>query len=132
MYLIFFQSVKRFTVKRLSSTQQVAKKHLKRHVKRLRDREYTRLRQMVPSIAENEKVSKVNTLVLYVCFVDRCLSFGTFSFGHCVICSSSIYRFWLPLWYLQTLLNSSNMTCLINFLFFLWFYSVIFFLINVR
>ena len=26
------------------------------------------------------------------------------SFGHCVVCSSSIYRFWLPLWYLQTLL----------------------------
>jgi hypothetical protein len=22
------------------------------------------------------------------------------SFGHCVVCSSSIYRFWLPLWYL--------------------------------
>jgi hypothetical protein len=42
-------------------------------------------------------------LVLYVCFVDRCLSFGTFSFGHCVVCSS-IYGFWLPLWYLQTLL----------------------------
>jgi hypothetical protein len=36
------------------------------------------------------------TLVLYVCFVDRCLSFGTFSFGHCVVCSSSIYGFWLP------------------------------------
>ena len=26
-----------------------------------------------------------------------------FSFGHCVFCSSSIYGFWLPLWYLQTL-----------------------------
>jgi hypothetical protein len=34
-----------------------------------------------------------------VCFVDRCLSFCTFSFGHCVVCSSSIYGFWLPLWY---------------------------------
>jgi hypothetical protein len=32
------------------------------------------------------------------------LSFCTFSFGHCVVCSSSIYGFWLPLWYLQTLL----------------------------
>ena len=42
--------------------------------------------------------------VLYVCFVDRCLSFCTFSFGNCVVCSSSIYGFWLPLWYLQTLL----------------------------
>jgi hypothetical protein len=44
------------------------------------------------------------SLVLYVCFVDRCLSFCTFSFGNCVVCSSSIYGFWLPLWYLQTLL----------------------------
>jgi hypothetical protein len=45
------------------------------------------------------------SLVLYVCFVDRCLSFCTFSFGHCVVCSSSIYGFWLPLWYLQTHLD---------------------------
>ena len=27
----------------------------------------------------------------------------TFSFGHCGVCSSSIYGFWLPLRYLQTL-----------------------------
>ena len=39
----------------------------------------------------------------YVCFVDRCLSFCTFPFGHCVVCSSSIYGFCLPLWYLQAL-----------------------------
>ncbi len=32
-------------------------------------------------------------LVLYVCFVDRCLSVCIFSFGHCVVCSSSIYGF---------------------------------------
>jgi len=37
-----------------------------------------------------------------LCFVDRCLSFCTFSFYHCVVCSSSIYVFWLLLWYLQT------------------------------
>ncbi len=30
-------------------------------------------------------------LVLYVCVLDRCLSFCTFSFGHCIVCSSSIY-----------------------------------------
>ena len=36
------------------------------------------------------------SLVLCVFFVDRCLSFCTFSFGHCVVCSSSIYGFWLP------------------------------------
>ena len=50
-------------------------------------------------------VRVTRSLVLYVCFVDRCLSFCTFSFGHCVVCSSSIYGFWFPLWYLQTLLN---------------------------
>jgi hypothetical protein len=38
-------------------------------------------------------VRVTRSLVLYVCFVDRCLSFCTFSFGHCVACSSSIYGF---------------------------------------
>ena len=56
----------------------------------------------------NSGVRDTRSLVLYVCFVDRCLSFCTFSFGHCVVCSSSIYVFWLPLWYLQTLLWSLN------------------------
>ena len=42
--------------------------------------------------------------VLYVCFVDRCLSFCTCSCGHCIV-SSSIYGFVLPLWYCQALLN---------------------------
>ena len=50
-------------------------------------------------------VHVTRSLVLYVCFVDRCLSFCNFSFGHCVVCYSSIYGFWLPLWYLQTLLK---------------------------
>jgi hypothetical protein len=50
-------------------------------------------------------VPVTRSLVLYVCFVDRCLSFCIFSFGHCCVCSSSIYGFWLPLWYLQTLLS---------------------------
>ena len=30
-------------------------------------------------------VRVTRSLVLYVCFVDRCLSFCTFSFGHCVL-----------------------------------------------
>ena len=34
-------------------------------------------------------------LILCVCFVDHCLSFCSFSFGHCVFCPS-IYGFWLP------------------------------------
>jgi hypothetical protein len=33
-------------------------------------------------------VRVTQSLVLCVCFVDRCLSFCTFSFGHCVVCSS--------------------------------------------
>ena len=44
--------------------------------------------------------------------LEDCSEFGNFfitlicpfSFGHCLVCSSSIYGFWLPLWYLQTLL----------------------------
>jgi hypothetical protein len=45
-------------------------------------------------------VRVTRSLVLYVCFVDICLSFCSFSFGHCVVCSSSIYEFSLPFWYL--------------------------------
>ena len=37
------------------------------------------------------------SLVLCVCFVDRCFSFCTFSFGLCVVFSSLIYGFLLPL-----------------------------------
>ena len=29
------------------------------------------------------------------------------SCGHCVVCSSSIYRFWLPLWYLVAIVSSA-------------------------
>ena len=32
-------------------------------------------------------VRVTRSLVLYVCVVDRCSSFCTFSFGHCVVCS---------------------------------------------
>ena len=35
-----------------------------------------------PPVCSGVRVTR--SLVLYVCFVDRCLSFGTFSFGHCV------------------------------------------------
>jgi hypothetical protein len=28
------------------------------------------------------------------------------SFGHCVVCHSTIYRFWLPLWYLLSIVLS--------------------------
>jgi hypothetical protein len=55
----------------------------------------------VPLVFSGVHVTR--SLVLCVCFVDRCLSFCTFSFSHCVFCSS-IYGFWSPLWCLQTLL----------------------------
>jgi hypothetical protein len=45
------------------------------------------------------------SLVLCVCVVDRCLSFSPFSFGHCVLCPSSIYGFWLSLWYFMQCIN---------------------------
>jgi hypothetical protein len=38
-------------------------------------------------------VRVTRSLVLYICFVDRCLSFCTFSLDHCVVCSTSIYGF---------------------------------------
>ena len=40
------------------------------------------------------------SFVLCVCFVDRYLSFSSFSFDHCVVWPS-IYGFWLSLWYLK-------------------------------
>jgi hypothetical protein len=55
-----------------------------------------------PPIFSGVRVTR--SLVLYVCFVDPSLSFCPFSFGHCAVFSSSIYGFWLPLWYFQTLL----------------------------
>jgi hypothetical protein len=54
--------------------------------------------QELPTIPEHlnspptfSGVCVTRSLVLCVCFVDHCLSFCTFSFGHCVVCSSSIY-----------------------------------------
>jgi len=34
--------------------------------------------------------------------------FYSFSFGHCNVCSSSIYSFWLLLWYCQFFLLSDS------------------------
>jgi hypothetical protein len=42
-----------------------------------------------PPVFSGVRVTR--SLVLYVCFVDRCLSFCTFSFGHCVVCPSLRY-----------------------------------------
>ena len=42
----------------------------------------------------------LNLLFSVWCVVDRCLSFCTFSFGHSVVCPSSIYGFGLNICYL--------------------------------
>ena len=49
-------------------------------------------------------VRVIRSLVLCVMFCRSLLVLLTFFFGHCVVCPSSIYGFWLPLWYLQILL----------------------------
>ena len=41
-----------------------------------------------PPVFNGSRVTR--SLVLYVCFVDRCLSFCNFSFCHCIVCPSSI------------------------------------------
>ena len=49
----------------------------------------------------------LNLLFSVSCFVDHCLSFCPFFFfGHCIFCPSLIYGFWLPLWYLLTIVFS--------------------------
>ena len=73
------------------------------------------MEQELPTLPEHlssplfySEVRVTRSLVLCVCFVDCCLSFCTFSFGHCVVCSSTIYIFWLSLWYFQTFLKTNS------------------------
>ena len=48
-------------------------------------------------------VRVTRSLVLCICFVDRCLFF--FSFGNCVVCSYSIYGFGQPFGIFKLFLN---------------------------
>ena len=59
-----------------------------------------------PLVFSGARVTR--SLVLSVCFVGRCSSICTFSFGHCVVYSSSICGFLFSLWYLQTLFISRS------------------------
>jgi hypothetical protein len=55
-----------------------------------------------------------------------------FSFGHCVVCSSSIYRFWLPLWYLVFIVlsvllrytDSDYSFGILKLFYWLWFFYI--------
>jgi hypothetical protein len=71
------------------------------------NREYSDIHDVVRERVDGNCVTR--SLVLCICFVDRCLSFCTCSFGHCIVCSFSIYRFWLPpfgILYIQILITS--------------------------
>ena len=74
-----------------------------------------------PQVFSGVRVNR--SLVLCVCFVDRCLSFCPFSFGHSVVCPSSIYGFWLPFYiFKHFLLKLIKNTIRVMFIFALWVY----------
>jgi hypothetical protein len=52
------------------------------------------------SMQRIEQIDMLWSLLFNLLFVSY-----NFSFGHFFVCSSSIYGFWLPLWYLQTFLS---------------------------
>jgi hypothetical protein len=56
-----------------------------------------------PPVFSGVRVTR--SLVLYVCFVDRCLYFFFWPMCCLFFFDIVIYGFWLPLWYLQTLLR---------------------------
>jgi hypothetical protein len=60
------------------------------------EQELLTLPEHMSSLPVFSGVRATRSLVLYVCFVDRCFSFCTFSFCHCILCFSSIYWFWSP------------------------------------
>jgi len=59
---------------------------------------------IAPPVFSEVRVTR--SLVLCVCFVDRCLSFCIFFLCQCIIYSSLIYQYWLPHLFLQPLLHS--------------------------
>ena len=60
------------------------------------------LREHMRSLTVFSWVFVAQSLVFCVVFAEHCLSFCPFSFGRCIVCRSSIWVFWLPLWYIQT------------------------------
>ena len=75
-------------------------------------------------------VRVTRSLVLCVCFVDRCLSFCTFSFGHCVVCSftDSDYHFGIfKLFLVYSFLNSVQNVLLLNGFTLHLFHNVVYF-----
>ena len=83
LYLLYKPSCMQFPAKLLSSLPNFCTLLQLHRVNRLTPR-------LSPQLFSEVRVTR--SLVLYICFVDHCLSFCTFSFGHCVVCSSLILR----------------------------------------
>ena len=67
-------------------------------------------------------VRVVQSLVFCEMLCRSLLSFCYFSFSHCIVCPSSIYSFWLPLWYLQTffMVNIQRKHSIFSLKWFIW------------
>lgn len=53
-----------------SSSQRLARKRVRLHLRRLRHKEYSKLRTLVPSVAHNNKVSKVTVIEEAIKYID--------------------------------------------------------------
>ncbi|XP_070200068.1 uncharacterized protein [Littorina saxatilis] len=54
-----------------SSTQMVARKQLRKHIRRIREREYSKLRALVPAVATKKKVTKVQVIEEAVRYIEE-------------------------------------------------------------
>uniref|UniRef100_A0A0L8GA64 BHLH domain-containing protein n=1 Tax=Octopus bimaculoides TaxID=37653 RepID=A0A0L8GA64_OCTBM len=53
-----------------SNMQKLARRRVRLHLRRLRHREYSKLRTLVPSVANNNKVSKVTVIEEAIKYID--------------------------------------------------------------
>jgi hypothetical protein len=65
-----------------------------------------------PPIFSGVRLSRF--LIVCVCFVDRCLYFFPFCFGHCVVCSSLIYGCLIKFWCLTSTIPEYMEILIIN------------------
>jgi hypothetical protein len=61
----------------------------------------------------NDRIVITTNITYLWSFVTRIVItiFCLFSFVHCIVCHSSIYVFWLPLWYLQNVCYVYSVFC---------------------
>jgi hypothetical protein len=73
---------------------------------RIVEQELLTLPEHLSSPSVFSEVRATRSLVLCICFLDRCLSICPFYFGHCVVCPFFIDEFWLLKLFLYTFLCS--------------------------